>query len=118
MIDALLRLFEEDIHCCRFYRTIISQHPDSSDVDGAEHDEIRENLSPDILLLEEGLNHSQSAAVHASNVPLSLIWGPPGLRFLLNRIRYLIASQVPVKLLWSCRYYGVSCRVLLAVSRY
>lgn len=84
MIDALLRLFEEDIHCCHFYHAIISRHPDDSDVDVAEHDEIRENPSPDALLLEAGLNHSQSAAVHASNVPLSLIWGPPGLRFPLN----------------------------------
>jgi len=82
MIDALLRLFEDGIDCCRFYRTITSRCADQSDVDLTEFGQIEDNHSPEESI--EGLNHSQSAAVRSCEVPFSLIWGPPGLRRFLN----------------------------------
>ena len=82
MIDALLRLFEDRTDCCRFYQTITSQCENDLDVDNTQQDQNQDNLSIDVLSVREpteGLNRSQSAAVHSCNGPLSLIWGPPGL---------------------------------------
>lgn len=81
MMDALLRLFDERIDCCSFYQTIISKSSDKSDPGSAEHEELRDEVSIDDSSIEElvqGLNDSQSAAVHSCKGPLSLIWGPPG----------------------------------------
>jgi hypothetical protein len=81
MIDALLRLFEDGIDCCRFYQTIISRCADTSTEFIQSHD----NTSPvSVQGSIEGLNPSQLAAVNSSEGPLSLIWGPPGLHLFLS----------------------------------
>ena len=84
MIDALLRLFEDGVDCCHFYQTITSRYAGHLQADNAEYDQDLDNDPLDILSMKEpiqGLNHSQSAAVHSYSGPLSLIWGPPGLLF-------------------------------------
>jgi hypothetical protein len=96
MIDALLRLFEDGTDCCQFYQTIISRSQDYSDGDSSKDDQHHGNLPLDILSVEDpiqGLNYSQSAAVHSCKGPLSLIWGPPGL-ILLPTHRQIVDVQI------------------------
>ncbi|KAF9494277.1 RdRP-domain-containing protein [Pleurotus eryngii] len=69
MIDALLRLATDGAESCLFHG-----HITGADVGGDE-------TAPQAAFAGtpiEGLNRSQSDAVHASDAPLSLIWGPPG----------------------------------------
>ncbi|KAJ8701086.1 hypothetical protein PTI98_004049 [Pleurotus ostreatus] len=69
MMDALLRLATDGAESCLFHG-----HITGADVGGDE-------TAPQAALAGtpiEGLNRSQSDAVHASDAPLSLIWGPPG----------------------------------------
>jgi regulator of nonsense transcripts 1 len=87
MIDALLRLFEYGTDCCSFYQTITGRVPY---IDPSAYGQNLENYSPNTALEVtriDSLNPSQSMAVTSCEGPLSLIWGPPGLRLLLNSRR-------------------------------
>ncbi|KAF4607757.1 hypothetical protein EYR40_000092 [Pleurotus pulmonarius] len=71
MMDALLRLATDGAESCLFHGHITGADVVGDDGETAPQGELAGTPI-------EGLNRSQSDAVHASDAPLSLIWGPPG----------------------------------------
>lgn len=78
-MDALATLWKEQDNCCSIYETIVALPA--------------QNVEPDVPLEDntleaEGMNASQLDAIRSCVVPLSLIWGPPGLpsRCLLRHV--------------------------------
>lgn len=78
MKDALLRLFEDEMDCCFFFRAIIDRMLNSEGADSHEITQLT-NLTGGHSQDTSGLNPSQQMAVQSCRKPLSLIWGPPGL---------------------------------------
>ncbi|KAG5223222.1 RNA-dependent RNA polymerase [Salix suchowensis] len=86
MMDALLRLATDGAESCLFHGHITGAEVVG---DGGE-------TAPQAGLAGtpiEGLNRSQSDAVHASDAPLSLIWGPPGAYNANNEAKILMTAS-------------------------
>lgn len=73
MMDALKRLLADREECCVFYKLVV----------GEEEALFLEELEPapgSTSPAPDGLNQSQLIAMNSWRSPLSLIWGPPGMK--------------------------------------
>lgn len=73
MMDALLRILQEEADSCLFHGLITGAS--SSVIDVSEPEE----FDPSRIRPDAHLNDSQIKAVSSWRSPLSLIWGPPGM---------------------------------------
>jgi len=72
-MDAIVKLVDKKGEACSFYDNIVAlPTSDNSDIEEEAHTPSEEQK------WFADLNESQIAAVQATRLPLSLIWGPPG----------------------------------------
>ncbi|TFK70694.1 RNA-directed RNA polymerase [Pluteus cervinus] len=84
MMDAISRLLKKKDECCRFY-SIITGDRSAEDEDVTE-EAVEQAPSQDRQPgAHSSLNQSQIDAVNSSRAPLSLIWGPPGMGFIVRQ---------------------------------
>ena len=82
MMDALKRLLADREECCMFYKLIVGEGGPS----------VLEQLEPppeSASPVPDGLNESQILAMSSWRMPLSLIWGPPGMNIFRRVISLL-----------------------------
>jgi len=73
MMDALLRLLQDREGSCLFYSIITGDTPADDTIFA-----VPASSSSDEIPEPDSLNPSQLTAIRSCEVPLSLIWGPPG----------------------------------------
>lgn len=78
MMDAVLRLLQEGQECCSFHDIITGSESSETATEGEPEALPIASSSAVEPSVNRRLNQSQIEAVNSCDVPLSLIWGPPG----------------------------------------
>ena len=89
-MDALKRLLADREECCVFYHLVVGEEGPST------LEQL--DLPPDSTFsAPDGLNESQLLAMRSWRSPLSLIWGPPGMKYLITLYTLCLTSPLRIR---------------------